>query len=110
MGNTETLTARFVETVKPGPTRMEHFDRSVTGLALRVSPTGGKSWVLLYRQSRRLRRWTLGRYPTLSLADARDRARAGLRAVAAGDDPALEKRTRRDALTVAVLAERYLVE
>ena len=31
-------------------------------------------------------------------------------AVAAGDDPALEKRTRRDALTVAVLAERYLVE
>ena len=110
MGNTDTLTARFVETVKPGTIRAEHFDRSVTGLALRVSPTGGKSWVLLYRQGRRLRRWTLGRYPTLSLADARDRARAGLRAVAAGDDPAHEKRRRRDALTVAVLAERYLVE
>ena len=110
MGTTATLTARFVATVTPAETRCEYFDRVVTGLALRVAPTGTKSWVLLYRQGRRLRRWTLGRYPTLSLADARDRARAGLRTAAAGDDPAQAKRTQRDALTVGELAERYLVE
>ena len=110
MGTTATLTARFVATVTPAETRREYFDRVVTGLALRVAPTGTKSWVLLYRQGRRLRRWTLGRYPTLSLADARDRARAGLRTAAAGDDPAQAKRTQRDALTVGELAERYLVE
>ena len=110
MGTTATLTARFVATVTPAETRREYFDRVVTGLALRVAPTGTKSWVVLYRQGRRLRRWTLGRYPTLSLADARDRARAGLRTAAAGDDPAQAKRTQRDALTVGELAERYLVE
>ena len=110
MGTTGSLTARFVATVTPAETRREYFDRVVTGLALRVAPTGTKSWVLLYRQGRRLRRWTLGRYPTLSLADARDRARAGLRTAAAGDDPAQAKRTQRDALTVGELAERYLVE
>ena len=110
MGTTGSLTARFVATVTPAETRREYFDRVVTGLALRVAPTGTKSWVVLYRQGRRLRRWTLGRYPTLSLADARDRARAGLRTAAAGDDPAQAKRTQRDALTVGELAERYLVE
>ena len=110
MGTTGSLTARFVATVTPAETRREYFDRVVTGLALRVAPTGTKSWVLLYRQGRRLRRWTLGRYPMLSLADARDRARAGLRTAAAGDDPAQAKRTQRDALTVGELAERYLVE
>ena len=110
MGTTATLTARFVATVTPAETRREYFDRVVTGLALRVAPTGTKSWVLLYRQGRRLRRWTLGRYPTLSLADARDRSRAGLRTASAGDDPAQAKRTQRDALTVGELAERYLVE
>ena len=110
MGTSDTLTARFVATVTPDANRREYFDRSVTGLALRVSPTGGKSWVLLYRAGRRLRRWTLGRYPTLSLAEARDQARAGLRAVTVGNDPAHAKRERRDAVTVAELAERYLVE
>ena len=110
MGTTGSLTARFVATVTPAETRREYFDRAVTGLALRVAPTGTKSWVLLYRQGRRLRRWTLGRYPTLSLADARDRARAGLRTAAAGNDPAQPKRTQRNALTVGELAERYLVE
>ena len=77
MGTTGSLTARFVATVTPAETRREYFDRVVTGLALRVAPTGTKSWVLIYRQGRRLSRWTLGRYPTLSLADARNRDSGG---------------------------------
>ena len=81
---TTTLTARFVESRKASTRRAEYFDGMVRGLALRVSPTGTKSWVLLYRVQRRLRRWTLGGYPTLSLADARVQGRAGLRQVALG--------------------------
>ena len=104
------LTARFVEGVTPGPSRREYFDRLVRGLALRVSPTGGKSWVLLYRYHRRLRRWTIGRYPTLSLADARELARAGLRDVERGQDPAQAKRDANEAMTFAELADRYLTE
>ncbi len=97
------LTARFVEGVTPGPSRLEYFDRLVRGLALRVSPTGGKSWVLLYRYHRRLRRWTIGRFPTLSLADARELARAGLRDVDRGQDPAQAKRDANEATTFADL-------
>ena len=104
------LTARFVETVKPGRARREYFDENVVGLALRVSSSGIKSWVLFYRQHGRLRRWTIGRYPTLSLADARERARAGLRDALSGEDPARSKREAREATTFADLAERYLSE
>ncbi len=100
----QTLTARFVEGVKPAPARREYFDRHARGLALRVSPAGGKSWVLLYRHHRRLRRWTIGRYPTLSLADARELARAGLRDVERGQDPAQAKRDANEAITFAELA------
>ena len=68
---TTTLTARFVENVKPTARRLEHFDTVVRGLALRIATSGTRSWVLMYRVHRRLRRWTIGTYPTLSLADAR---------------------------------------
>ncbi|MBU22432.1 MAG: hypothetical protein CL476_04940 [Acidobacteria bacterium] len=106
----ENLTARLVEGLKPGKSRLEYFDRRVPGLALRVSMAGGKSWVLLYRHHRRLRRWTIGRYPTLSLADARERAREGLRDAQHGQDPAEAKQNAYDADTFQELADRYIAE
>ncbi len=106
----DVLTARFVEAVKPGASRLEYFDSHVRGLGLRVSSSGGKSWVLLYRHQRRSRRWTIGRYPTLSLADAREQARDGLRTVEQGHDPAQAKRDRLDAPSFGALAARYLTE
>ena len=64
----------------------------------------------MYRVHRRLRRWTLGTYPTLSLADARDQARVGLREVALGRDPALAKREARAAETVDDLVTLYITK
>ena len=104
------LTARLVESLKPSARRVEYFDGVVGGLALRVSPHGAKSWVLLYRVHRRLRRWTLGTFPTLSLADAREQARVGLREVALGRDPALAKREARIAETVDDLVTLYITK
>ncbi len=106
----QNLTARMVEGLKPGPSRVEYFDRGVRGLALRVSSAGGKSWILLYRHHRRPRRWTIGRYPTLSLADARELARAGLRDVERGQDPVQAKRDANEAVTFAELAAKYVTE
>ncbi len=105
-----TLTARFIESLKPSDRRVEYVDGMVRGLALRLSPTGAKSWVLLYRIHQRLRRWTIGTYPTLSLADAREQARRGLREVELGRDPALVKRETREADTVGELVARYVDE
>jgi integrase len=51
---------------------------------------------------------TLGTYPALSLADARDQATAAKYTVAKGEDPALQKQSARIAPTVADLATQYL--
>jgi integrase len=60
------------------------------------------------RGDKRLRRATLGTYPSLTLADARDLARAELHAAAKGQDPAAERKADREADTFSELAEQYM--
>ena len=73
-----------------GLDRLEIWDERVPGFGIRVSKSGTKTFMLTYRHRRRSRRLTLGRYPALTLADARDKAIDALRQVAAGQDPILE--------------------
>src|SRR5215207_1467024 len=88
-------TDRRVASLKPKPARVEYFDRTLPGFGLRVTPTGAKSWVLLYRiaSGGKLRRLTLGTYPDLGLANARDTARVELQKAQAGRDPGTEHQT-----------------
>jgi integrase len=62
---------------------------------VRVSASGTKSFIVLYRQKGRLRRVTLGRYPVLSLAEARKLAFDALNRVAHGTDLQQEKNDQR---------------
>ncbi len=67
------------------------------GLYLLVTSAGGKLWRVKYRLDGVERKLSLGKYPAVSLADARkarDDARAG---AGKGDDPAASKRRRRAA-------------
>ena len=66
-------------------------DSKVVGLTIRVSPGGTKTFSLRYRVGGKSRNLKLGRYPTLSLQEARERAQTALRTVADGRDPATEK-------------------
>lgn len=68
--------------------RVEVWDARVPGFGLRVSSGGAKTFVLMYRVGQRKRRLTLGRYPVLSLAEARQQALAALARVGHGADPA----------------------
>lgn len=103
------LTTRFIDSIKPPNSgRVEYWDATVTGLGLRVSESGRKSWVLMYRHQRRLRRLTLGTYPVIPLAKAREMAGGALREVVDGQDPAAIKKSERDADTFGELAERYI--
>jgi integrase len=56
---------------------------------LRLSHHGSKSWFLMTRLDGRLLRVTLGRYPAISLADAREQARGAARVASEGRDPRL---------------------
>jgi len=86
------LTARGVEHVKPPKRgRVEYWDAALPGFGLRVTHTGSRSWVAMFRAGGRLRRMTLGTFPALQLADARDKAREVLRSAQKGNDPAAKK-------------------
>lgn len=86
----------------------EYWDTLVPGLAIRVGSTG-KTWTIRYRANEQQRRFKLGTYPKLSLADARARARAKLAEVEGGADPAQERESqRRKAITFADLAAEVL--
>lgn len=97
------LTARSVEALKPRPDRYIVRDAKVSGLELRVSPDGSKSWSLRYRINGQQRRLKLGEHPRVSLAGARDRANKELRKVDGGIDPQAERQAERRAIEQAKL-------
>src|SRR5262249_21195817 len=106
-----TLTDRTIRALQPQARRVDYFDAgaALPGFALRVTPNGVKTWTVLYRNaSGRLRRYTLGQYPLLRLADAREAARKALARVVQGGDPASEKQGRREAPTFAEVAREYI--
>lgn len=88
--------------------RTEYFDEELPGLSIRVAPSGGKSYSVLYRRGRRLRRYTLGKYPILGLSQARALARRALAEAAMGGDPGARKIEERRAETFSELCREYL--
>jgi len=93
------LTDRFVASISAPPgSRLDVYDENPlgAGLMLRVSQTGRKAWTFRYRtEDGDQRRFNLGLYPEVTLADARQRcAQARLKAVD-GADPAGEKRRKK---------------
>jgi len=103
------LTDRFVANVTID-VRTDYFDTQLSGLSLRVSPTGTKTWNLIYtRESDESRqRVKLGRYPAVGLEAARKKALKAMTAAADGEDPAEAKSARRTALTVEELGALYI--
>ena len=77
-------------------------------LGVRLSPGGHCSFVVRYRVGGRLRRFTIGLYPRISLAGARETARDALRDAHHGKDRAVEKIEARRAETFAELASEYI--
>jgi hypothetical protein len=73
----------------PPGTRVYLWDTVVPGLALRVTDTGTKSWVVMRRIKGRPKpvQMTLGRYPDVTLTKARELADPISREMAAGIDP-----------------------
>jgi len=62
------------------------------GLYLQVTPAGGKLWRLKYRVLGREKLLSLGAYPDVGLSEARKARDAAREMIAAGGDPAAQKR------------------
>ena len=104
------LNASTLKALVPPPTgSVDHFDDLTPGLSLRVTSNDVRSWTVFFRDKNgRQKRLTLGRFPAVTLADARELAREAQRSVAKGGDPVAEKRAAREVLTFGALAERYI--
>jgi integrase len=85
------LTADGVKYAKSGTFRREIPDGILPGLYLIVQPSGIKSWAVRYRFEGKPAKYTIGRYPAVQLAAARDLGRSALLRVAEGRNPAGEK-------------------
>ena len=77
------------------------------GFGVRIYPSGKRSYLIQYRADGRSRRAKLGLHGHLTCDQARKEAMALLGQVARGADPAEERATRRAAMTVTELCERY---
>lgn len=84
------------------------------GLYVEVFPTGGVVWRYRYRLNGKLEKLTLGKYPALTLKNARIKRDEAAQAAAMGTSPAEQKRRAKmaaaDATTVAEFGERFFSE
>ena len=106
----KTLTVRFVEAVKPNGGRSDYRDDQVTGLMLRVTAGGAKSWSVQFvrKSDGRKRRITIGTYPAFTLDGARTEARGLIARVSRGEDPTAERKPRVEVFTFGKLADLWL--
>jgi integrase len=108
------LTHRAIEALRPAVAPFRVSDQRCIGLAVRVAPSGLKTWDLAYRirGSGKVRRASLGRVADVSLEKARERANELTRAARAGRDLIAEEAESRAAaasrLTVEKLIELYV--
>ena len=73
--------------------RVEIFDSVVSGLGLRVTPNGYRSFFYRYRFNGKIKRYTIGKFepPALTVSKARDEAKEIRVRVTKGEDPQGEK-------------------
>jgi integrase len=75
---------------KPSDKRVETHDGN--GLYLVIQPSGAKSWAYRYRVEGQSRKLTLGSFPALGIAEARQKAAEAAVKVQRGNDPIVEKK------------------
>ncbi|MBK7025160.1 MAG: integrase arm-type DNA-binding domain-containing protein [Sulfuritalea sp.] len=94
------LTDTTLRSIKPARLTKPKRYPDQGGLHLYATPTGGMSWRYKYRFAGKEKLLTLGQYPDVGLAAARDKHIDARRLLSAGTDPAAEKRRTRRALTM----------
>lgn len=102
---------RVITALKPdpkrGPQRTYYYDSKTPGLAVAVTATGKKSFVLYRRIARKPERITIGLCCDLSIEEARKCDQELNGDIARGENPAQVRRMLRGEDTVGTLFERY---
>lgn len=100
------LTKSQVDAAEPGGWL---WDAGVTGFGLRVTKAGSRSFIIRYRNPGGDQKYAvIGKYPTLTVEQARAEAQVRLAEVARGEDPTAKRKALREAPTLTDLADEYL--
>ena len=110
------LTDRKLQSLKPKGKRYEVMDSDLPGFGVRVSEVGQRSFVLIarYPGSPNPTRRALGEYPSMSLGEARERAKDWRILIRKGIDPKAEEarlrrlELRKQATTFASVADDFI--
>jgi len=104
------LKKTLIESLEPKDATYPVPDSRVRGLAIQVTPRGTKSFVLRYRLHGHQKTLTLGRFPELTVENARKQAEEAVGRIRKGEDPTGERRADRLAISVSELADRFIEE
>jgi integrase len=104
------LTHRTIETLRPAEAPYRVPDQRCKGLAVRVAPSGVKTWDLAYRirGTGKMRRLSLGRTTDVGLEQARERANELTSAARGGRDLIGEEGKARDAAASRISVEKLI--
>jgi hypothetical protein len=106
------LTDRVIKNCKPTDKPIKLFDER--GLFLLVVPSGGKWWRFRYRLSGREKSLSMGLYPDVSLADARELRDQARKLLVDGIDPSenrkMEKAARRAEQAGLIGETRFMLD
>lgn len=111
---TGNITKRAVDTAAPGATTTFLWDQEVKGFGLKVTPSGGRTYVYKYRvggRGAKVQRCTIGAHGPWTPDQARKEAKRLAVLIDLGTDPAAEnKLKRREAIDLAfpAYAERFI--
>ncbi|SIQ61561.1 tyrosine-type recombinase/integrase [Marinobacterium stanieri] len=103
------LTKSVVESLEPRNKQYTQRDTSLTGFGVRVSPKGTKSFVYENRVNGRFKRVTIGRFPALTVDQARKMASKLVGDMVQGIDPNSQKQeAKRRGLPLKQAVDEYL--
>jgi integrase len=93
---TETAIQAAAKRAAESGKRLDISDATLPGLRLRLTPAGGRSWVLACRDTLGgMRRFPLGDHPAMGISEAREAARSMRADVRKGADPVADARRKR---------------
>lgn len=106
------FTPLAIKNLNPDLKTVEYFDtgreHGEGSFGIRISPKNKKTWFIMYKtEAGKIKRFTLGTYPKMSLKDARKNANDTMGRIHEGLDPMQDKRDRRAAPTVTDLWNKY---
>jgi len=106
------LTLPFLKSVElPTSRQVFYFDSGLPRFGVSVFPSGRKTFFIKYQTEYGKTRWlSIGKFPLMTLEQAREIAREKLVAVDQHKDPASDKYRKRNAKTVSELCDLYLFQ